>query len=201
MIISKNKKLGVGVAVGIAALALAGSAVAATPGAYVGGQLGWGDTHVDFDPSATSSDTTGVAGRVNAGYQFNNFLGAELGYTQFTTADAHGLFFHESEQTKAVDLVAKATLPLADGFSLFGKLGVADEINEAHINVGNNVMSWSDQDDRNRVLPTFGAGVAYAFNEHLAGDVSWMHIQKCGSNDGTINNTDLVGVGLTYSFG
>ncbi len=149
----KNKKLLMIAAASL--MTLTTSAFAVVNGPYVGGELGWGDTHqgnftspglVSEIISGTttilsgSSRDTGIAGRIFAGYQFTPNWAAEMGYTHFSNATANSQysqtgFFglpgtqtynqHGTVTTQAVDLVAKGILPLQGGFSVYGKLGLA----------------------------------------------------------------------------
>jgi hypothetical protein len=81
-----------------AAMAFSGSSLAAAPGFYVGGNLGWSNTNPDsietgnygngiiINRSETSG--TGFAWGLNAGYQFDQNWAAELGYTRFAKTSA-----------------------------------------------------------------------------------------------------------------
>lgn len=191
-----------------------------TPGAYVGGQLGWGDIHQGNFATPTIGTTThdnfkdtGLAGRVFGGYQFNQNLAAEAGYTKFHNATANAtttvagigtVTTNGTIKTDAFDIVGKGILPLQNGFSVYGKLGAAYLRETGHINVtrtvGNASVSASASADAHKVLPTFGAGGTYDITQNLAADVSWMHIQMVGSSS-KLANTDFVGAGLTYKFG
>lgn len=171
---------------------------------------------------ATHSDSFGLAGRIFAGYQFTPNWAAELGYTKFTNADIHGSYvgngtssnpnitggysYRGVMQEDAIDLVGKGILPLRDGFSLFGKLGVAyvqqDLVRNDVESVTVNGVSGGSEGQRyakaiNRFMPTFGAGVSYDITPQVPIDLSWMHIQKVGNEFG---NADLVALGIAYKF-
>lgn len=79
---------------------------AAANGPYVGGQLGWADTHqgefisihlnglvqkvipdLSSQPLDILFNNTGVAGRVFVGYQFIRYFAAEVGYYRFSKLD------------------------------------------------------------------------------------------------------------------
>jgi OmpA-OmpF porin, OOP family len=165
------------------------AAPAQTP--YLGGDIGWGSIY-------QTGFGSGVAGRIFAGYNFNEYLAAEAGYSKFANANQNisifGTTFHTTIKTYAVDAVVKATLPLENGFNLFGKLGAAYLNEQASANIISNTYT------AHNVLPTYGLGAGYDINKNLNADVSWMRIQHVGSNT-NLNSTDLVGAGLTYSFG
>lgn len=217
-----NKKMVLAAAVaGLVTVGMA-NANAAVSGAYVGGQLGYGNVHQgDFSnstfPTATaitsnSSSNGGLAGRVYGGYQFNPNFAAELGYTRFHNATANqdannaASTFNASStiKTDAFDLVGKGILPLQNGFSVYGKLGVAylraSGSQDNTTKTGATTTTTSQSLDANKLYPTFGAGVSYDITSNLSADVSWNHIQKVGSNN-NLANTDFVGAGLAYNFG
>lgn len=191
-------------------------AFAAINGIYLGGQLGFGDTYQSPQNAAfnarASGGSGGLAGRIFGGYQFTQYIAAEMGYTKFSNSNVtytdYSTFFATTYrgsvpiESYAIDLVAKGTLPLQNGFSLFGKLGVA-YINEFAGNVtiynasGTHAENFYINDDT--LLPTFGLGAGYDVTQNLTTDVSWMHIQHTGTSN--IQSTDLVAAGVSYHFG
>lgn len=196
----------------IAGLLFATSAAAAVDGVYLGGQLGYGNI---YQPTLSFTSATdgngGLAGRVYGGYQFTQYVAAELGYTKFSRTrlnftDVTSINTYSSKnsvQTYALDLVAKGTLPLQNGFNVFGKLGLAF-LNEY---VGDTVLFSNNGPTTQEnayvshefVLPTFGLGAGYDFTKNLSTDVTWMRIQSV--NTPNIDSTDTVTLGLSYHFG
>jgi hypothetical protein len=250
-------------AIAVSTFIATGANAAPQTGVYIGGLLGWGTTNHQnvsqdvvndnlnafpsqlsddfFIASSGSSKNTidngGVAGRLFIGYQFNHYLGAELGYSKFSDSNtsANGLavaqvYGYSLDQisasdseyasvnfsTYAVDLVAKLTAPLSNNFDLYAKVGVAylnqkGNVNEAYsesaqvlgVVVASGGDAYSFKTSASGYYPTFGLGAAYEINKNLTADVSWMHIQVSNNNDDSsrlINNTDMVGLGLMYSF-
>lgn len=204
----------------IAGMAVAASASASNPGAYIGGQLGWGTVHQDginFNEfTKHSAKNSGLAGRLFTGYQFNQNFAAELGYTRFQNGTASGVetenfgginYAESAEATlkaHAVDLVAKGILPLENGFSLYGKVGAAYLYESIEVSdtfsIANYNYSYSGTASAHKILPTFGAGVTYDINQNVSTDLSWTRIQKVG-NANDLKSTDFVAVGLAYHFG
>lgn len=181
-------------------LLLAGSATAGITenkyGPYFGGDLGWGAIQ-------RSSYSNGVvAGRIFGGYNLNNYLAGELGFTKLANVDEHIMLainpmgppttIYSSAKTFAWDLVARANLPLQNGFSLFGRLGAA------YLSQQYTYSTYINNFSADKIDPTFGLGASYDLNRHLAADISWMRIQQI---DGGPDSTDIVGVGLTFSPG
>jgi opacity protein-like surface antigen len=214
-----KKQLLMSIAAGCATLVFAASANAAVEGPYIGGALGWGDTH-QIDTLRKSGNTinsgrdTGLAGRLFAGIGFTPNLGAEMGYTKFSNSNVNvtrtGTFadtnMSATLKTYAIDLVAKITVPLQDGFNIYGKVGGA-YLNQAASATTNNTIGGvvvpnttvNSSSNTTKILPTFGLGAGFDVNKNVTTDISWMHIQKVG--DTNLQNTDLVAVGLTYHFG
>ncbi len=198
---------------------------AALPGAYLGAEMGWGDVHEGAFANApvmqnapgpivsfsNSGKDTGFAGRVFGGYQFTPNWAAELGLSRFTVAEARATATTATGnaigsgtiKTSALDLVGKGILILRQCISLYGKLGLAYIATNGNVNVtqtvGSTVTGSSFSQIARKVYPTFGVGMSYDITQNLVTDVSWNRIQKTGN--GSIPNTDLVGVGLSYYFG
>lgn len=171
---------------GLAALTLGTAANAATNGFYVGGQLGYGDSHYSSQDGA-NIDKTGMAGRVSLGYQFSPNFASEFGYTKFSNIKVKADDGRTSFKQYAYDLTGKGMLPFGNGFNAYGVLGA----------------SWMKLDgagaSQSRVLPTFGVGLSYDITPQLPVDVSWRRIQKTGGTD--LRSADFYSVGVSYHFG
>jgi OmpA-OmpF porin, OOP family len=219
-----KKQLLMSVVAGFAGLVITANANAAVEGPYIGGALGWGTIHQNDGLSSqeikqTSSKDDGLAGRIFAGMQLNQNWSLEAGYSKFTngTANFSDVVYDETNghyinvngkgtiKSYAVDAVAKVTIPLQDGFNIYGKVGGA-YLNEAGTVKGSGTdldtgvsASYSVTKTYGKILPTFGLGAGYDVNKNVTTDVSWMHIQKVGNTQ--LANTDLIAVGLTYHIG
>jgi opacity protein-like surface antigen len=199
------------------------------PGPYLGGYMGYGTIHQtdgipvsevnsfsDNDPIfpifiSNSSSSNGWAGRLFAGYQIVPYFGVELGYTKFSNTDlstsasgtdasfiANTASVNATIKTYAVDLIGKLSLPLgSEGVFLFGTFGGA-YLNEYTSVFGGNSDGFTPPLTA-KVLPTFGAGLTYAFNSQLTADFAWSHIQNMGNQN--LRNTDIWGIGFTYRMG
>lgn len=166
-------------------------------------------------------NNTGFAGRIFAGYQFNAYFAAEMGYYRFSPLNIKADFnvdvvilekfdlsvpfdftARATVYTYVVDLVGKGIYPVTDKFSLYGKLGVA------YLNATGNIilavktkivdLSISTNPSINVLYPTFGIGLNYDITQHFSTDLSWSHIQKYNSH--CFPSVDFVGVGLLYHF-
>jgi OOP family OmpA-OmpF porin len=197
---------------GIAGLFIATTASATAPGPYFGGQLGWGNTYnTELNDDFGVKDNGALAGRVYAGFQLNDIFSAEMGYTKFSNVNLSDTGFFAvptgvtygtlSAQVKtyAVDAVAKASLPLQSGFSIFGKFGAAYVNQASNASLSSPTYYNQVNETDTAILPTFGLGLSYDINKNVVADVSWMRIQKTG--DTSIDSTDTATVGLSYHFG
>ena len=87
---------------------------------------------------ATSVDADGYKANAKlfGGYDFNKTWGVEAGYTRFGSANANysigAVPGSVESKGNSIYAAAKATMPLNEQFSLFGKLGVARNKNELH---------------------------------------------------------------------
>jgi OOP family OmpA-OmpF porin len=181
---------------------------------YIGGQLGYGNIYqspANGLVTSVSGNGGGLAGRVYGGYQFTSYIATELGYSKFSNSSmtyklANDGFGNPASgpatvTAYAIDFIVKGIVPLHNGFSLFGKLGIAG-INE---NAGTVTLSSpidgtseSVNINCNSIFPTYGVGTAYQINDNLATDFSWMRIQGTGNSN--IQSSDLVMLGLVYYF-
>ena len=197
------------------AIILTSTAFAAAPimmdsfhsGFYLGIQAGYAKSHYSKSwmtkhakptiTSVSSLDNDGFAARGYFGYDFTKNWAAELGYAYLPTVKFKKVAFNSATGNMdfdqyAIDLLVKGTIPFANGFALFGKVGPA----------------WLHRDDptktiggsrikRNltngKVIPVAGVGLAYHFNSQVSTDISYLRY---------FNNeaTDLVTLGLAYKF-
>jgi len=190
-----------------ATLGASASALAATPGFYLGGQIGWANTHYgagDFtngnlSVTSANTDANGFSYRPYVGYMFNPNWAAEFGYTGYKNADFTNTFVRGTNQgsgdvaQNAWDLVAKGIIPLADNFNVFAKAGLA------YVESDNNgaLSNINYQNASNKFRPTVGAGIGYEFNTNVGTDITYTHIFEGNG----INNVDAVYASASYYFG
>lgn len=192
-----NKKIMLGVvALGLSTAAI--STYAATSGVYVGGQLGYGNVHQGNDVDGARITTYHLTDRILGGYQFNEYVATELGWSRFGNVDAKSAIGNLTLRTNVVDLAVKGILPVADKVSVYGKLGAAYVME----NVSGHFYGYHEDETNKKLLPEAGVGVSYAFTDNVSADVSYTRIQAIGStNTRQIHSLDFAGVGVTYSFG
>lgn len=153
---------------------LSSAAVAADqPYFYAGGDVG--STKVDdFDDRETSYGAF-------AGYQINQNFGIEAGYRSL--ADYDTTFLNEKVEVRGrqTSLSVIGTIPMGNGFSVYGRLGYN------HISLKASTRFGSEKDSESKVL--YGAGVSYAFTPTVSGRIE---VQK--------PHSDLTNVSAGVSF-
>jgi OOP family OmpA-OmpF porin len=156
---------------------------------YVGADVGQAKASGNITTGA--ADTSDTSFSVSAGYQFNRNWAAEAAYSdlgQLTYGAGSG---GGDAKTTAISLSGVGIWPLDNGFSLFGKLGVAGTSVDA------SAASLSSTTDR-RTGVTVGVGGQYnltnafgirvAYNRFVVGD---------NTTEGDYN---LVNAGVVYKF-
>jgi len=150
---------------GAAALLVSAGAFAqpAVPGFYVGGEVGQSDV--------ASEDDIGF--KILGGYQFHRNIAAEIGY---------GMMFDKSDvEVTALEFVAVGTFPIANQFSLLGKLGLANV----------EVDAFGLSDDKTEL--TWGIGVQFDVSRNLGVRALWQRYE-------TDEALDWLAIGAVWRF-
>jgi len=137
-----------------------------TPGVYAGGQI-------------SSTDLDGVDDRETGaglfvGYQFNETFGLEFGYNRLADIDNFG-GSRVNVKLNQMALSGIATLPLSNGFNVFGRLGYSRL--EAKASAG----GFSGAADDTGAV--YGVGLGYAFSPSVGARVEY---QKPSSDTSAI---------------
>lgn len=181
----------------------------------IGLQGGYANEHWDnffgpitADPNSTSGDVndTGFSARGYVGYNFNPYLGTELGYVYLPKTTISG--FTGDISNYAIDLLAKLSVQVSSVFSLYAKAGGS----YFHSNIDTGFLSQTNS----HVGPAFGVGAAYEVVPNFAVDLSWMRYSGEGEivdNPGGFNvsspsdlttnyqpNPDVLFLGISYKF-
>lgn len=189
------------------------------PGVYVGGQVGYGTITEGDGPekylkrfSGFKVDKKKFGGRVFIGYSFLPYLGFEIGNTYYPGNYYRSDYAWLRVGVRTIDLLAKGTFQLKklsphfDGWSVFGKLGVAMLTTNSKVN-GNGESEL-------QFRPAYGLGVAYNFTDNFGFDLSWMgmyskdkmtyeDINRCFSAGSSVNkvpSANLMAFGIFYKF-
>ena len=132
-------------------------------GFYAGAEFGQADVGGDDD----------TAVKILGGYQLSPNLAAEAAYSM--------LYDKGGAEVTAMELVAVGLFPVANQFSVFGKLGFAN------VDVETNLGS----DDKTEL--TYGIGVQYDASQRLGIRAGWQRYE-------TDDEVDLLSVGVVYRF-
>lgn len=216
----KNMKRMKRVAKTVGTLGLVGCAVMSSPSAmaddtfwYIGGNIGQSKAKIDDDriraqlPGSVSisDDRTDPGYKLFGGYQFNKNFALEAGYFKLgkfgytaTTLPAGTLDGNIKVQGVNIDLVGM--FPLADKFSVFGRLGLQyAQSKDEFTSSGVVPVPTNPNPSHSSGNYKFGAGVQYDFNPSLGMRVEGerYRIDDAVGNKGDI---DLISVGLVYRF-
>jgi OOP family OmpA-OmpF porin len=150
---------------GAAALLVSAGAFAqpAVPSFYVGGEVGQSDVGPEDD----------IGFKILGGYQFHRNIAAEIGY---------GMMFDKSDvEVTALEFVAVGTFPIANQFSLLGKLGLANV----------EVDAFGLSDDKTEL--TWGIGVQFDVSRNLGVRALWQRYE-------TDEELDWIAIGAVWRF-
>lgn len=192
------KKLVVGL--GVAALALSTTAMAANEGWYAGVEAGYdkySNTGVDSTyattyPGVKVTDTSGLAAAIKGGYNFTQNFGVQVALTKYSDMkfkDTAG--DSQTVKVSSADIMAMGYLPLDDQFDLFGGVGIARVVGKA-----------SHSDDSKETRPKALVGVSYALDQNWSANLSYNRVfgaKEVGDNDYTPTISSVM-LGLNYSF-
>jgi OOP family OmpA-OmpF porin len=148
---------------------------------------GVGATNVDSDGWKASA-------KVFGGFEFNDKLGVEVGYTDFRKSDfsykRNGQGVNGKSDGYGVYGAAKYNVPLNDQFSAYGKLGVAYSKRKLEANDGLRL-------ENNDTGAYAALGVQFKLNEQIAFVGEY---ERYGKSKDFGAKPDVVTVGVKYSF-
>jgi OmpA-OmpF porin, OOP family len=159
--------IGAAAILAVPSVSLAQSRMQDTPW-YVGADIGQADLGVDED----------TAFRILGGYQINRNFAAEISYSDFGDAGTGSA----NVKANAWELVGVGSYPLANQFSVFGKLGFALV----------EVKALGVTDDKTEL--TYGFGVQYDFTPKVGIRGQWQRY------DTDPNEVDVLSIGVVYKF-
>ena len=164
-------------------IAIAAALVIASSGAIAGGTskfyAGADVGTTKFEGDANQETGFGAFG----GYQFNQNIAIEAGVRRLSDQDESFNGSNVSSHLDQLSLSAVGTLPLSNGFSVFGRLGAN------RISIKANAGGFTFKEHENRGL--YGIGVAYSFSPAISARVE---VQKPMSD---ITN---LSAGVSYKF-
>lgn len=159
-------------------------AVAQDAGWYIGGA--YGTTSLDVDTSGlpgVSIDDGDSGFKLYGGFQFNKFLGAEVGYVDFGKFPVSAGSTGDLSLT-AFTLAAVGTLPLGESFALYGKAGLWMWESESSI------PNTAGTDDADVFI---GVGARFNFNKNFG---LTLDVEQYEASD----SITMTSIGVRYKF-
>jgi OOP family OmpA-OmpF porin len=185
----------------VTALGAAGAAHAADdykPYIGVGAVAAEHRYNLSNDTSTGDRKNTEWGGKIYGGVQINPNWAVEAGYTDFGKSD-YGYTVGSAtgrveSDAKSFYLAGKASYPVNQQFSVFGKLGVAHNKNDV---TGTGLAAaYNGDSSRNSLYASVGA--EYAFNEKVSATLEYEHY---GKNDIDLGRRKgAVTLGANYKF-
>ena len=169
--------------------------MSALNGLYVGTDLGYAITPNEFT-SASNLTNDGFTFAFHAGYNFNQYLALEAGYTRLPKVgynDTAGNFIG-TDNNDVYSFVVKGTYPVINKLNVFAKAGYALSNSDSVTAVINGTTSSAGQVYSN---PTVSGGIEYRVMPHVGVNVQYTAI--IGIN-GQAATSDLATAGLNYYF-
>lgn len=170
-------------------LAAAPVTASADSGFFVGGSVGAATLDDRIDTFALDTDSTSF--RLNAGWQFSDFLAVEAGYHDFGKFDEEldlgGILSDVDIRADGYTLGLTTSIPLGSNMSLFGRAGAF--IWEADARVDG--LRIEGFDDENLY---YGAGADFRVSERLSLLGDWTRYEL----DDT--ESDVISIGFRYRF-
>ena len=149
--------------VGAAAMAFSVGAAAQNTGFYAGLDIGTADFGNEDD----------TAFRLSGGFQFHRHIAAEVGVAR--------LFDKGGVEVTALEVAAVGSLPLANQFSVFARIGIA------------NIDIETGAGSRDKTELLLGIGAQYDFTRNLGLRVQWQRYES-------EPEVDLLSVGAVWRF-
>ena len=181
-----STKLILASAASLVALAAHAQSQTVQPGPYIGGSIGTTRFHGP-DVGDIDTDKTDTGGKVYGGYQFTPNFSLEGGYVGLGKYSSSA---SELKLNNGVFLDAVGTLPVAQDFSLLGRVGVYNGKADRTINGVNDSERGTDV--------KYGAGVQYDLSKNTAIRGEWERYRVKALD--IKENTDLFSVGVNYRF-
>ncbi len=177
----------------------AAQAAAPAPGPYIG--LGVASADHNFDlGGATSTDPAGykASAKIFGGVELTPMFGIEAGYTSIRKADhsfvlpgTPGINGTATTDGSRSYLAGKATMPLNDQFSVYGKLGAG----YSKVNVESATPAVARSDSKTELYGALGG--QYNINEKVA---LTMEYERYGKKKDFGVKADAITVAARYSF-
>ncbi|OIQ91397.1 outer membrane protein P5 precursor [mine drainage metagenome] len=198
--------------------ALAGAASAQQNGFYGGISLGQANLNADagtldnglnaaggIGGISSSIDSKDTGFKLRLGDQLSQNLALEGGYIDFGKAKYSGAYSlpgagsaSGQRQVYGFNFDVLGSVPLDNGFSVFGKAGVL--LSRVKTSAATADGSASFSNSATTLRPGLGGGVDYALSKNVDLRAEWERYFKVGNDSTGKNNADLLSAGLNYRF-
>jgi OOP family OmpA-OmpF porin len=187
----------------IAILAIGGAAVTALPAAaqtaYVGAGIGQSkakDGCTGVGGSGITCEDTDTAFKIFGGYKVNQNFSAEFGYSNLGEVKASGFGNSVAISSTVWELSAIGSIPVAEGFSIFGRLGGYH---------GETEISGLASGSETTTDLTYGIGLQYDINKNFGLRGEWQRYSKIKARNQANGATgesdvDVLGISFVYRF-
>jgi len=201
----------------ISLLAAATAASAQQNGFY--GGISLGQAKINADASAFTNGLTGagIGGigssidnkdtgfKLRLGDQLTNNIALEGGYIDFGKAKYSGAYSlpgtgsaSGQREVYGLNFDVLGSLPLNNGFSVFGKAGVL--LSRVKTSAATADGSASFSNSATTLRPGLGGGVDYALSKNVDLRAEWERYFKVGNDSTGKSDADLLSAGLNYRF-
>jgi OOP family OmpA-OmpF porin len=167
---------------------------------YLGAEIGGCNLHYEksvLAQDALSVDDTGLAGRLLAGFDFNQNVGLELGFTLYQKPEfkyRQGVTTDFSQQS--LDFLVKLSLPVSCDMNFYAKAGMSYVYrDDAEVINDNTILKIKSSD--NFLRPLLGVGMSYGFTPKISGNLGYYRM--FGVSD--LPDADFYAAGLTFRVG
>lgn len=169
------------ISLAVLAVLIANNAYANT---YLGSKLGWGTYDQSSCNGIVDCDNESFSAGAFLGYEFNNYISAELGYDYLGNIKDNFGSSKVDGTLSAITVMPKFTLPVTDRFGVFAKVGGA----------------YMEVDHHDDFVTTGALGAEYKINWNTSVSAEYQHYDV---NGGVNSNTDanFVSLGIKYKFG
>nr|WP_314266854.1 porin OmpA [uncultured Moellerella sp.] len=204
------KKTAIAIAVAVAAFATAAAQAAPKDDTwYTGAKLGWSHYEkANFVSPETdlsvgnSKDRDQIGAGAYAGYQYNPYLGFELGYDWFGKMKYKGANNSGDFKTMGVSLTTKLSYPIMDDLDVYTRLGGMVWRSDAKSNQTVAGVNYRSKENDTGVSPVYALGVEYAITPNWATRLDYQWVSQMGDKDnlGVRPDNGMLSVGVAYRF-
>ena len=174
-------------------------------GFYAGAAVGQSRAKDACEGVTIACDDKDTGWKVFGGYQFNKNFGAEVGYVDLGKATANGVItgvaVSADAKVKGFEVLGVGTLPIANNFSAYGKLGFFRWDLDVSATGAISGFSATVSASETGTDFTFGLGLKYDFAKNIGARLEWQRYNDIGKESTTgKSDADLLSLGIVFKF-